>query len=101
LALEHPGRYAAAQSAPSPGDTGDQAASLAIVQVVTDILAGYKLGDDAIDQRALCSALHGVITLESSGGFGLPVDIDRSFERLVSGIATAFSSWTIETAVTR
>ena len=102
-ALKHPGRYAAAQSAPAPGDTEDQAASLAVVQVATDILAGYKLGDDdAIDAtRALRSALHGFITLESSGGFGLPVDIDRSFERLVNGIATAFSSWTIELAVTR
>ena len=101
-ALAHPGRYAAAQSAPAPGDTEDQAASLAVVQVATDILAGYKLGDDdAIDAtRALRSALHGFITLESSG-FGLPVDIDRSFERLVNGIATAFSSWTTEPAVTR
>ena len=102
-ALEHPGRYAAAQSAPAPGDTEDQAASLAVVQVATDILAGYKLDeDDATDAtRALRSALHGFITLESSSGFGLPVDIDRSFERLVNGIATAFSSWTGEPAVTR
>ncbi len=102
-ALEHPGRYAAAQSAPAPGDTEDQAASGAVVQVATDILAGYKLGeDDAIDAtRALRSALHGFITLESSGGFGLPVDIDRSFERLVNGIAAAFSTWTVEPAATR
>ena len=66
-------------------------------------IAGYKLGeDDAIDAtRALRSALHGFITLESGGGFGLPVDIDRSFARLVNGIATAFSSWTSEPAVTR
>ena len=102
-ALEHPGRYAAAQSSPAPGDTEDQVASLAVVQVATDILAGYKLDeDDAIDAtRALRSALHGFITLESSGGFGLPVDIDRSFARLVNGIATAFSSWTSKPAVTR
>jgi AcrR family transcriptional regulator len=101
-ALEHPGRYAAAQSAPASGDTEDQAASLAIVQVATDILAGYKLSDDdAIDAtRALRSALHGFITLESSGGFGLPVDVDRSFQRLVSAIATAFSSWPTEARVT-
>jgi AcrR family transcriptional regulator len=94
-ALEHPGRYAAAQSAPAPGDAEDQAASAAVVQVVTDVLAGYRLGgDDAIDAtRALRSALHGFVALESGGGFGLPVDVDRSFERLVNGIATAFSSW--------
>jgi AcrR family transcriptional regulator len=101
-ALEHPGRYAAAQSAPASGDAEDQAASLAVVQVATDVLAGYKLeSDDAIDAtRALRSALHGFITLESSGGFGLPVDIDRSFERLVNGIATAFSSWADEPRAT-
>jgi AcrR family transcriptional regulator len=94
-ALEHPGRYATAQSAPTPGDIEDEAASLSVVQVVTDILAGYKLAeDDAIDAaRALRSGLHGFITLESSGGFGLPLDIDRSFQRLVNGLATAFSSW--------
>ncbi len=99
-ALEHPGRYAAAQRAPAPEDSEDQAASLAVVQVATDILAGYRLADDdAIDAtRALRSALHGFITLECGGGFGLPVDIDRSFERLVNGIATAFSSWRSEMA---
>jgi AcrR family transcriptional regulator len=95
-ALEHPGRYATTQTAPATGDEEDQAASLAVVEVVTAVLAGYGLSDDdAIDAtRALRSALHGFITLESGGGFGLPVDIDRSFQRLVNGIATAFSSWT-------
>ncbi|HME03125.1 MAG TPA: WHG domain-containing protein [Solirubrobacteraceae bacterium] len=100
-ALEHPGRYATVQSAPTPGDTEDEAASLSVLQVVTDILAGYKLADDdAIDAaRALRSALHGFIALESSGGFGLPVDIDRSFQRMVNGLATAFSAWTEVPAV--
>jgi len=94
-ALEHSGRYATVQRAPTPGDAEDEAASLSVLEVVTDILAGYKLADeDAIDAaRALRSALHGFITLESSGGFGFPVDIDRSFERLVNGLATAFASW--------
>lgn len=94
-ALEHPGRYATIQNAPTPGDTEDEAGSHSILQVATDILAGYKLADDdAIDAaRTLRSALHGFITLESSGGFGLPVDTDRSFQQMVNGLATAFSSW--------
>jgi AcrR family transcriptional regulator len=101
-ALEHPGRYATVQRAPAPGDREDEAASLAVVQVVTDVLAGYGLSDDdAIHAtRALRSALHGFITLDGSGGFGLPVDIDHSFERLVDGLARAFESWTEETAGT-
>ncbi len=94
-ALEHPGRYAAVQRAPIPGDADDEAASRAAVQVVADVLAGYQLGeDDAVDAiRALRSTLHGFVTLEMGGAFGLPVDVDRSFERLVRGLITALSVW--------
>lgn len=101
-ALEHPGRYAATQRAPTPGDTDDEAASQAVVQIVTDVLAGYQLhDDDAIDAaRAMRSALHGFVILEACGGFGLPVDIDRSFDRLVRGAVTALSSWTEQPAKT-
>ena len=42
---------------------------------------------------ALPAALHGFVTLERSGGFGLPVDVDRSFDRLVRGLELAFSGW--------
>jgi AcrR family transcriptional regulator len=99
-ALEHPGRYAAAQRAPIPSDVDDQAASRAVVQIVADVLAGYQLReDDAIDAiRALRSTLHGFVTLELGGGFGLPVDIDRSFAQLVRGLITALSHWTDEPA---
>ena len=92
-AKEHPGRYAAAQGAPMPGDIDDQAASSAAVQVVADVMSGFELsGDAAIDAiRALRSALHGFVSLEAAGGFGLPVDVDRSFDRLVSGMAATFS----------
>jgi AcrR family transcriptional regulator len=101
-AHEHPGRYAAAQPAPAADDAEDIAASHAVVSVVTAVLAGYRLrDDDAIDAtRALRSALHGFVTLELSGGFGLPVDIDRSYERLVGGLVTALSGWTEQQAAT-
>ena len=89
----HPGRYAAVQGAPGAGDDDDLAASTAVVQVVADVMAGFGLsGDDAVDaMRALRSALHGFVSLEAAGGFGLPVDIDRSFDRLVNGLVVAFS----------
>ena len=93
-ALEHPGRYSATVRAPDAGDTDDEAASAAVVGVVFDVLSGYDLhGVDAIDAtRALRSTLHGFIALESSGGFGLPVDVDRSFERLVDGLIVALKT---------
>lgn len=95
-ALLHPGRYEAAQAAPVPGDVEDEVASWAAVQVCADVLTAYELeGDDVIDAiRALRSTLHGFVALESGGGFGLDLDIDRSFERLVRGLVTAFASWT-------
>jgi AcrR family transcriptional regulator len=92
-ALEHPGRYAAAQWVPTPGDSEAEGADWASVEIVGAVLAGYDLvGDDAIDAtRALRAALHGFVTLESS--FAHPASIDRSFDRLVRGLATALASW--------
>ena len=95
-AREHPGRYAAAQHAPAGDDSDDVAASQAVLGVVTAVLTGYQLrDDDAIDAtRALRSTLHGFVTLELAGDFALPVDVDRSFERLIHGLVTALANWT-------
>jgi AcrR family transcriptional regulator len=95
-ALAHPGRYEALQHPPAQGDQEDEAVSTALVALFADCLAGYDLRtDDEIDAiRALRSALHGFVALESSGAFGLPVDIDHSFDRMVSGVVLAIAGWT-------
>lgn len=94
---EHPGRYAAVQSAPTPEDVEDAAASRAVVGVLADVLAGYDLtGDDAVDAiRFVRAALHGFVSLEapSAGAFALPVDVDRSFDRLVHAVVTSLNNW--------
>jgi AcrR family transcriptional regulator len=92
-ALQHPGRYAAAQRVPDPGDTEAEAANWAAVEIVGAILAGYDLqGDDAIDAtRALRAALHGFVTLETT--FVHSADVDRSFDRLVRALTTALAGW--------
>ena len=94
-AKQHPGRYAATVAAADPKDTEYAAAGLAVVQVALDVLAGFDLvGDDAIDAvRALRSTLHGFISLEQAGGFGMPVDVDRSFNRLVLALSSTLSDW--------
>ncbi len=99
-ARSHPGRYTAVQRAPVPGDEEDERASAAVVQICAAALVAYDLhGDDSIDAiRALRSSLHGFVTLESGGGFGLPVDVDRSFDRLVEGMIVAFSGWSARIA---
>jgi AcrR family transcriptional regulator len=100
-ALDHPGRYEAAQRRPAPGDAEDEAVSAAVVRICADVLTAYDLqGDDAIDAiRAFRSTLHGFVSLELLGGFGLPVDIDRSFDRLVSGMVVALAGWSDQIAV--
>jgi AcrR family transcriptional regulator len=85
---EHPGRYAATVRAAPPGDPEHGAASDAVLAPVLAVLADRGLvGEDAIDAtRALRAALHGFVTLEAAGGFGLPQDVGRSFERMVEGL---------------
>jgi AcrR family transcriptional regulator len=96
-ALGHPGRYQAAQWAPAAGDVEDETVSAALVGICASVLVGYELvDDDLIDAiRALRSALHGFVLLESGRGFGLPVDVDRSFDRLVEGLVGAIGRWTV------
>ena len=40
----------------------------------------------------LRSALHGFITLELGGGFGLPDNLDRSFRLLIDGIEAGIAT---------
>ena len=88
-ARRHPGRYAATQRAPAEGDEEMRAAAKGAVDVVLAILRGYGLeGDDAIHAaRAVRSALHSFVALETGGGFGIPVDLDESYERMVRALA--------------
>ena len=88
-ARRHPGRYAATQRAPAEGDEEMRAAAKGAVDVVLAILRGYGLeGDDAIHAaRGVRSALHGFVALEAGGGFGIPVDLDESYARMVRVLA--------------
>lgn len=92
---EHPGRYQATVRAAAPDDAADHEAGLAAAAVVFDVLAGYGLtGEDAVDAtRALRAALHGFVGLEAAHGFGMPDDVDRSFERLVDGLINTIAHW--------
>ncbi|MEV1287458.1 TetR-like C-terminal domain-containing protein [Micromonospora sp. NPDC049679] len=90
-----PGRYAASVRAPSADDGEHIAASEAVVGVAAAVLRAYGIaGADAVDAiRSLRAALHGFVTLETAGGFGLPQSVDATFTRLVDALDTAFTSW--------
>ncbi|MEU5962961.1 WHG domain-containing protein [Micromonospora parva] len=94
-AHRHPGRYPATQRVPDPADPEHVEAGERAVGAVVAVLRGYGLtGDDAVDAtRALRSALHGFVTLEAAGGFGLPRDVNRSYQQLIASMDISFRSW--------
>jgi AcrR family transcriptional regulator len=85
FARARPGSYALLQ--PARDDPGWQAAAAEVVDVLLRVLAGFGLrGGDAVHAaRAVRSALHGFVSLEAAGGFGLPEDLGESWRRLLAG----------------
>ena len=91
----HPGTYASTMvAAPPKSDPALEAAASQVVETCLSVLSGYKLerrdGLHAI--RAVRSAVHGFVTLESAGGFGIPLDVDKSFDWLVSALLKGLSA---------
>ncbi len=85
---ENPGVYSASLRASGNLPQADpelQAAEDRIVQVALAVVASFGLtGEDGLHAvRGLRSVVHGFATLEIAGGFGLPLDCDESFRRLV------------------
>lgn len=82
---EHPGLYAATVPAAGADDSVLQAAQTEVVAVVLRALVAYRLTEaDALHiTRILRSLVHGFATLEVAGGFGLPLEVDESFRRLL------------------
>jgi len=83
--LARPGLYATIIRAPEQADIELQQASARLVEIILAALSAYGLhDDDAIHAvRGLRSLVHGFATLEAASGFGLALDRDESFRRLV------------------
>lgn len=85
-ARAHPGLYLASQPAPGRDASaallaaGERAVSL-LAAVVRQ--AGLPPAREVDAVRIVRAAVHGFVLLEAAGGFGLPEDVDASFERLL------------------
>ena len=81
----HPSLYAAMLPVPRMDDHEGYAVFAAPVRTVAEVLATLGLPPaEAVGViRSVRSALHGFVTLEAGGGFGLPDDVDGSFDVLV------------------
>jgi len=85
FARSHPGLYDATLRPPDLRDPGVQKSAGEIVELCVRVLSVYGLeGDDAIHAvRGLRSILHGFASLQLSGGFGIPLDLDVSLGRMI------------------
>ncbi|HEX6449698.1 MAG TPA: WHG domain-containing protein [Trebonia sp.] len=90
----HPGYYSAILHAPPPDDDEYEAAAANAVTVVAAALKGYRLEGEALIHavRILRAAFHGIVSLETAGGFGLPESVDDTYAHLVDALDTAFRS---------
>ncbi len=94
-ALEHPGRYSATLRAPDPHDREAVSTAERTVGVILKVLADFRLSDSqAIDAtRMLRSMLHGFVSLEAAGGFGMPQDVESTFHVMIEAQITALEHW--------
>lgn len=80
---EHPGRYLAAQRPAAESDQEASSAGARVVDLLRDVMKPFGLSarDEIHAVRGFRSLVHGFVGLNAAGGFGLPVDVERSLER--------------------
>lgn len=71
------------------------AAADELMQLMFAVLRGYALPRAEVIHAArfVRSAMHGFVSLEAAQGFGLPEDVDQSFERMVEAVDSALARW--------
>jgi AcrR family transcriptional regulator len=93
---EHPGLYAMLLSTP-PRETDQEVYDAFATQVTTigEVLIGVGVEERDVVAvvRSFRSALHGFVSLEAGGGFGLPESVDDSFEMLVNLLVAGIVSF--------
>ncbi|MFI0985769.1 TetR/AcrR family transcriptional regulator [Streptomyces exfoliatus] len=94
-ALRCPGRYAATQMGLDLDQISDAKGFVRNIELTYAVLRAYELEEpdltDAV--RFMRSTFHGFITIEATGGFGHPRDLDGSWRRVVESVHTALRQW--------
>jgi len=87
FAHAHPGLYRTILRAPGPDEPELTAAAQELIDLLLAVLQPLGLSNDEMLHtiRGLRSVLHGFIDLEITGGFGMALDRDESFYRLLHG----------------
>ncbi|WP_337588914.1 TetR-like C-terminal domain-containing protein [Gorillibacterium massiliense] len=93
FARERPGLYQAAQHAPDRQDDEMVKAYERVVNLVVTVMNHYGLEGDAKIHavRGIRSILHGFTSLELTGGFGIPLDLDVSLRLAIDAYLAGIS----------
>ena len=87
FAIEHPGLSESMLPAPKPGEDDELYEAMAApVRVLFAEFADLGFAEEEAVHviRGLRAMLHGFVDLERKAGFGMPVDLDESFDEAVS-----------------
>ena len=90
---EHPARYAAIPPDPLHSPAMAPAAAR-LLDVFLAVLCGYGLERSAAIHATRClrAIVHGFTSIEAAGGFGLPEDLDDTYEQLTRMFLTSVRS---------
>jgi AcrR family transcriptional regulator len=95
FAVGHPGRYAATQLPLEPARGAASPGHLRSIELSYGVLRAYHLDEpdltDAV--RLVRSTFHGFTSLEASGGFGHPRNLDLSWRRIVDNLHVTLEHW--------
>ncbi|PZD93167.1 TetR family transcriptional regulator [Paenibacillus sambharensis] len=85
FARMQPGLYEAVLRSPDPAEQQVGEAASAIVKLVQEQMSCFGLEGDASLHavRGFRSMLHGFAELERAGGFGLPLDLNKTLELMI------------------
>ena len=86
FAKERPGLYQATLRAPASTESSRLVASNDIIDVLKVVLESHGYSDERAIHviRGLRSLMHGFVSLELVGGFGIPLDVDESYHDLIA-----------------
>jgi AcrR family transcriptional regulator len=96
VAKEHPGLYVAGLRAPAADDAPRNQVAADILLIIHTVLAPYALTEpeEIHAIRAFRSMAHGFVSLELAGGFGMPFDLEESYQTLVDLLITGLEQRT-------
>lgn len=95
FAQQYPGIYAMTLRAPNADETELAIVAAEVLDIVIAVLQPYGLSDDDMLHavRGFRSISHGFVDLDTAGGFGMALDKDESFRRLVEAFIQGMAEY--------